>query len=101
MKNVYLVAAILGAVIPYFFFVQHFDAQGCARTAFLAQIFANPAASGFSADLVISSFVFWLFMFRAGEGAPKPWPFVVINLLIGLSCALPAYLYWQMRDDQT
>ena len=101
MKNVYLVAAILGAVIPYFFFVQHFDAQGYALTAFLAQIFANPAASGFSADLVISSFVFWLFMFRAGEGAPKPWPFVVINLLIGLSCALPAYLYWQMRDDQT
>ena len=28
MKNVYLVAAIIGAVIPYFFFVQHFDAQG-------------------------------------------------------------------------
>ena len=37
-------------------------------------------------------------MFQAGEGAPRPWPFIVINLLIGLSCALPAHLYACERE---
>ena len=99
MKNVYLVAAILGAAIPYVFFVQHFGAEGLALPAFLAAVFATPAASGFAADLFISSFVFWIYMFQAGEGGPKPWPFIVLNLLIGLSCALPAYLYWRARGQ--
>lgn len=97
MKNVYLAAAILGAAIPFVFFGQHFAASGLALSAFLGAVFATPAASGFAADLFISSFVFWAYMFAAGPNSPKPWPFIALNLLIGLSCALPAYLYWRMR----
>ncbi len=100
MRNLYLILAIVGAVIPYFFFMQHFAAEGLALTAFLAAVFATPAASGFTADLLISSLVFWLLMFQADEGSPNPWPFIAINLLIGLSCALPAYLYWRERALQ-
>ena len=99
MKNVYLVAAIAGAVIPYYFFLQHFSSEGLVLADFIAAVFATAAASGFATDIFISSFVFWVYMFQAGEGAPKPWPFIVINLLIGLSCALPAYLYWRLRGD--
>lgn len=97
MRNLYLSLAIVGAAVPYFYFMQHFAVDGLALPAFLAAAFATPVASGFAADLFISSFVFWVFMFQAGEGAPKPWPFIVLNLLIGLSCALPAYLYWRAR----
>ncbi len=95
MKNVYLVAAIIGAAVPYVFFIQHFGAEGLALPAFIGAVLATPAASGFAADLVISSFVFWIFMFQAR--GPKPWPFIAINLLVGLSCALPAYLYFRER----
>ncbi len=97
MKQVYLFAAIVGAVVPYWFFLQHFSIDGLALGAFIAAVFANPAASGFAADLFISSFVFWVYMFRAGPGSPAPWPFIALNLLVGLSCALPAYLYWRLR----
>ncbi|MDH4109741.1 MAG: DUF2834 domain-containing protein [Gammaproteobacteria bacterium] len=97
MKNFYLLLAISGAVIPYAFFVQHFGTEGYALPAFLAAVLATPAASGFAADLIISSLVFWFWMFSAGANAPKPWAFMVLNLLIGLSCALPAYLYWRER----
>ena len=97
MKNIYLVAAIVGTVIPYFFFVQHMGDAGLVLADFMAQGFANPVASGFTADLFIASFVFWLYMFTAGEDAPKPWAFIAMNLLIGLSCALPAYLYTVTR----
>ena len=98
MKNVYLGLAIAGAVIPYYFFLQHFGSEGLYLGPFLMQAFANPVAAGFAADLFISSFVFWAYMFSADSSAPRPWAFIVINLLIGLSCALPAYLYWRARS---
>ena len=97
MKNVYLGFAIVGTVIPYYFFLQHMGADGLDLVTFMAAAFANPVASGFGADLFISSFAFWAYMFAAGEGAPRPWPFIVLNLLVGLSCALPAYLFWRAR----
>jgi hypothetical protein len=95
VKNLYLALAVVGAVAPYVFFVQHFAQEGLGLPAFVAAVFANPAAGGFTADLVVSSAVFWLAMLRErrlGTG-PSPWLFVVLNLAIGLSCALPAYLF--------
>ena len=97
MKRIYLAAAIVGALLPYYFFIQHFGAEGYALTAFLSASLANPAAAGGFADLILSSFVFWIYLFTRGSGAPSPWPFIVLNLGIGLSCALPAYLYWCER----
>ena len=95
MRLLYLVIAVVGAVVPYVFFVQHFATEGIDLIGFLAAVFANPAASGFSSDLLITSSVFWIAMFhqrQRGKG-PNPILFIVLNVLIGLSCALPAYLY--------
>ena len=65
MKNVYLVLAIIGAVVPYVFFLEHFGVHGYALPDFIAGIFATPAASGFTADLLITSLTFWIYMFTA------------------------------------
>lgn len=101
MKNVYLVLAIVGAIAPFYFFLEHFGMHGYALSDFIAGVFATPAASGFAVDLLISSLVFWIYMFGARSGgAPSPWPFVAANLLIGLSCALPAYLYVRSRTAE-
>jgi len=91
----YLALAIAGAIIPWAFFLQHFDDAGFSAAEFLRAVFANTAAGGFAADLVISSLVFWLVMFRqrATRRGPPPLPFIAINVLVGLSCALPAWLY--------
>jgi uncharacterized protein DUF2834 len=95
MKNLYLVLAIIGGIVPYLFFFQFIQNQGINIPAFINGLFVNGAAGGFSADLLISSFVFWLFMFQQMKysNGPKPWLFIGLNLSIGLSCALPAYLY--------
>ncbi len=98
MKIVYLTATIIGAVLPYAFFIEHISTSGLFLDVFFAQGFANPVAAGFTTDLLISSAVFWIYMFTAGKNAPRPWAFVAINLLIGLSCALPAYLFWRERS---
>ncbi len=94
MRSFYLVLAIVGAIIPLAFFTQFFFGSGeLAALDFVPALFVNGAAGGFAADLFISSFVFWGYMWSRRESGPRMLPFVALNLCIGLSCALPAYLY--------
>ena len=95
MKRLYLILAIIGAIIPYVFFAQHFVNEGVNLGGFVSALFSNPAASGFTVDLLFTSLVFWIAIFyeRSQGKGPRPYLFIVRNLLIGLSCALPAYLY--------
>lgn len=100
LKTTYLALAIAGALVPYFFLAQHFRSVGFNLEGFVSAVFENPAASGFTVDLLISSLVFWVVMFhRRAAGGPKPTLYIVLNLVIGLSCALPAYLYADLRAD--
>ena len=96
MKNLYLLLAILGAIVPYVFFISYMNEFGFGVAGFIAAAFVNGSAAGFAADVLFSSGVFWLFMFTRADG-PRPWLFVALNLTIGLSCALPAYLYANLR----
>ncbi|MDX1404511.1 MAG: DUF2834 domain-containing protein [Woeseiaceae bacterium] len=95
LRNVYLLLAIAGALVPYLFFIGYFEANGFAVTEFVAALLVTAPAAGFTADLLISSLVFWIAMFarRHRENGPNPLLFIVLNVTIGLSCALPAYLY--------
>ena len=74
------------------FFIDFFAASGIDLLGFVDALFVNGAAGGFAADLLITSAVFWIYLFTRPDG-PSPWGFIVLNLTIGLSCALPAYLY--------
>ena len=101
MKALYLALAIVGAAIPYAFFMQHFSNEGVSLPGFVAALFANAAAGGFTADLLVTSVVFWIFMVhqrKRGKG-PHPILFIILNLSIGLSCAFPAYLYARERRE--
>ena len=91
MKNVYLTAAIVGAIVPYVFFLDFFINEGVDVVGFMTALFVNGAAGGFTADLLITSGVFWLYMIA--NKTPQVWLYILINLTIGLSCALPLYLY--------
>ena len=95
MRTYYLLLAIAGAIIPLAFFAQFFFGGGheAASLDFVSALFVNGAAGGFTADLLISSWVFWGYMWSRRASGPKMLPFVALNLCIGLSCALPAYLY--------
>lgn len=95
MKKLYLSLTILGAIVPSIFYYQFMQVEGLNISVFISSIFANGAVSGFSADLFLSSLIFWIFMFQQlrKPNNPKPYLFIALNLIIGLSCALPAYLY--------
>lgn len=91
-RTMLLWLAILGAVVPWIFFGRFIVVEGAA--GFIPALFVNGAAGGFTTDLLIPSLVFWIFAFtETKRGAlRRPWIYVVINLAIGLSCALPLAL---------
>ena len=100
MKKLYLIAAVVGAIVPYIFFFNFIQLNGLDVPGFVSALFVNGASGGFSSDLLISSFVFWVFMFQQQQrSGPKPWVFIILNLFIGLSCALPAYLYAREKSE--
>ena len=94
-RTLYLLLAVIGAVVPVIFFIGWIQLHGFDLNRFLMDAFVNDASSGLTADLLISSLVFWVAAFelwRRDQG-PIPWPFILANLCIGLSFALPLYLF--------
>ncbi|MYF07515.1 MAG: DUF2834 domain-containing protein [Rhodospirillaceae bacterium] len=100
LKTFYLLAAVLGTAIPWLFFGGFFAANGIDIAAFVAGLFANGAAGGFSADVLISIAVFWLWSYcdARQHGVAAWWLVLPAGLCVGLSLALPLYLY--LRHDR-
>ena len=101
IRLLYLVLAVIGTVAPWAGLAAFFAKEGIGGD-FIGALFVNGAASGFAIDLVISSIVFWIFLFdraRAGK-ISRPWVYVILNLAIGLSCALPLSL-WAIERKAT
>jgi len=98
-KNVYLVLAFFGAVLPYSFFARFLTSGDTTLGAFVSQLFVTPPASGFTTDLLITSLVFWIWSYgeARSRGMGNWWAYVAVNLIVGLSCALPAFLYFRAR----
>jgi EamA domain-containing membrane protein RarD len=101
MRTLYFWLTVVGTIVPLVLFVEHFVANGADPLLFVRSAFANLVAAGATADLLIASAVFWVWIFaRHGSDrtAPSPWMFVVLNVCVGLSCALPLYLYMTARE---
>ena len=95
MRAFYLIAAVLGFILPYIFFIQFLAENGLNLALFVQQMFASPIAGFFSMDVIISSIVFWAFLFSEGRrlAMQRLWIYVLLNLLMGVSFALPVFLY--------
>ncbi len=66
----------------------------------LFQLFsASKILSGVAMDLMVSVIVFWFFMFTEARKLQmkNPWLYLLATLLVGLSFALPLFLYFRER----
>ncbi|SFJ32181.1 DUF2834 domain-containing protein [Celeribacter neptunius] len=86
--------ALLGTVIPWVFFGSWFAANGLSPLAFIADLFVNGAAAGFSADVLISIATFWIWSYfdAKRQGIRLWWLVLPASFTVGLSLALPLYL---------
>ena len=103
MKNVYLVLAVIGFVVPYYFFIQ-LPADDVLNLPRLLQPFlANNFMKGAAVDLTISVIAFWVYAFVEANRLQmkNPWVYVLATLLVGLSFALPLFLYFRERRLET
>ena len=98
-KNLYLVLSILGLVAPYFFLFQFFSITEFNSPIMNASLFANEATTFFAVDLIISIVVFWMWLFAEVKRLQmkNSWLYMLASLAVGLSFALPLFLYFRER----
>lgn len=94
MKRFYLIAAIIGAIAPYATYFGYLAVYPGVSGA-LSLAWGSPIAAATLVDFTISCLVFWPFVFVESKRLGIKWPllFIVSNCLIGLSFALPLFLY--------
>ncbi len=91
----YAIAAVAGTVIPWVFFGSFLADEGFGLVGFVEALFVNGASGGFAADLLITAAVFWVWSYRDARvtGVERWWLVVPATVFIGLSLAIPLYLF--------
>ena len=96
-KNVFLALALIGLFAPYYFLFKFLSASGLNISLLVQQLFANDISTFFAIDLVISIIVFWIYMIAEANRLQmkNSWVYLLASLLVGLSFALPLFLYFR------
>jgi len=99
MQWLYLVAAVLGTVLPLSQFLPFLVTYGFDIPLFFRQLFQNHISAFFGLDVIVSSLALWLFVFTEGQrrGMKSLWAYIVCNLVVGVSLALPLFLFFRER----
>ena len=97
-KQVYFALFVIGTVVPYASFVPWVIDHGFDISRMVEELFANRISAFFGLDVVISTIVFWVFVNWEGPriGLKHLWAPVAASLTIGISSALPLFLF--MRE---
>lgn len=95
--RLYLVFAIIGTILPWSFYVPFIIQNGVDIPLFLNQVFATGPSSGWAADVLWGTLVFWLWtFFDARENdVPHWWAILIAGCCVGLSLAIPLYFYFR------
>ena len=102
-KNIFLILAIIGFIAPYYFFVQVPPESALNIPALIQPLFANNFMKGLAMDLTISVITFWVYVFVEANriGMKNAWLYLLATLLVGLSFALPLFLYFRELKLET
>ena len=99
MKPRHLLAAIavVGLLLPWFYNLQYFSDGGSVLPGvFFQHAFANPLTTAITLDVYLAAIAFsvGVGMDRAAGGLR--WWAIPLTFLVGLSFALPGYLWWRL-----
>jgi len=98
-KTLYLALCVVGAVLPYSLFIPFLLEHGLDFRLIVEQMFSNRISGSFALDVIVSSIVFWVFVFVEGRRAELGsfWAPIAANVIVGLSLGLPLFLYLRER----
>jgi hypothetical protein len=94
-KHLYFILAVIGFVGPYYFLISFLTAHGVDGKAFVQQLFGTKISTFFAVDVLVSSVVFLRYLRQEATrySIGYAWLYVVALLTVGLSFALPLFLY--------
>jgi hypothetical protein len=98
VKTAYLAFCLVGTIVPYWQFVSWLLENGPDGALFLRELFVNRISAFFGLDVIIVALALLVFIRVEGIrlGIRRRWIPVVAVLTVGVSLALPLFLY--MRE---
>lgn len=95
LKTIYLVLCFLGVALTYSQFVPWVAQNGLNTSLFFHQLFANRISAFFGMDVFVSALALLVFIRSEGPRLhiPGRWLPVTALILVGVSLALPLFLY--------
>jgi hypothetical protein len=101
-KQIYFSLAILGLVLPYSQFLPFLREHGLDLRLMAEQLFANRISAFFGLDVIVSAVVLWIFLWVEGRRlrVGRLWLPLLASLTVGVSCALPLFLYLREARDE-
>lgn len=99
MQWVYLILAVIGAIVPGSYLLRFLSTYGWDLPELTRQLFLNNISTAFGLDVVISGIVLFLFIFLEGKRLrmKKLWAYVLCTLPVGVSFGLPLFLFFRER----
>jgi hypothetical protein len=94
-RHLYAFLAVIGFVGPYYFMISFLIAHGLDGKLLVQQLFGTQISTFFAVDLLLSSIVFVLYLRHeaARYSIGHQWIYLIALLTVGLSLALPLFLY--------
>ena len=93
-KYVYLALFIVGTIVPLTAFIPWVIDHGLDISRMVEELFVNHISAFFGIDVIVSTIVLWVFINWEGRRVGVPmWPAVVASVTIGVSSALPLFLF--------
>jgi hypothetical protein len=96
VRTLLLILTLVGVAVPWWFNLQYFAAGGgLTPAAFFGTAFANALTTAITLDVYLAALAFSVGVALDGGAGARRWWAVPMTFFIGLSFALPAYLWWR------
>ena len=96
VRAAFLVLALFGLVLPWWFNVRYFAGGGSVAPAeFFGTAFANALTTAITLDVYLSALAFSLAVALDRTAGARRWWALPLTFFVGLSFAAPAYLWWR------
>lgn len=101
-RTFYLIMMIVGTIAPWYFFSGFIAEHGAGLGGFVGSMYVNGAAAGAVTDLFLSAAVFWVWSYSDArqKSVSHWWVVVPATLAVGLSLALPLYLWLRAAEQE-
>jgi len=99
LRALYLLLAVIGTIVPMTFYVPWLTANGAGLADLFTAWKANGAVAGLYYDLLIAALALCLWIISETYIRKDYWVLICLPLifLIGVSCALPLFLFLRSR----